>query len=277
MKRLLPILMPLLFMLLMALPCLAETAAETAAPSAEPAAAVETAAPEESAEAAETAAPGNWFQTSTLTEKLAAVQWYTWLVILALVVLAAALIKAGKAPWNAKILAYAAMTVAISFVLSTLRVFKMPQGGSITLVSMLPIIAFSLAFGPARGALVGCAYGFLQLLYDPYVIHPLQMLADYPLAFAALALGGFAERTPLPKYWTLPLAVVIGSLGRYLMAVLSGVVFFAEYAGDQNVWLYSMVYNISYLGPDALLCLAVSLIPGVSQVVDVLRAGRKQA
>ena len=155
----------------------------------------------------------------------------------------------------------------------------MPQGGSVTLVSMLPIIAFSLAFGPARGALVGSrAYGFLQLLYDPYVIHPLQMLADYPLAFAALALSGFVRRgRPFRSTWTLPLAVVIGSLGRYLMAVLSGVVFFAEYAGNQNVWAYSLVYNISYLGPDALLCLAVSLIPGVSQIVDVLRTGRRQA
>ena len=184
------------------------------------------------------------------------------------------LIKAGKAPWNAKILAYAAMTVAISFVLSTLRLFKMPQGGSVTLVSMLPILAFSLAFGPVRGALVGCAYGFLQLLYDPYVIHPLQMLADYPLAFAALALGGFFEKASLPKYWKLPLAVVAGSFGRFLMAVLSGVVFFSEYAGEQNVWLYSSVYNLSYLGPDALLCLAVALIPGVSRIVDLLRSGR---
>lgn len=272
MKRLLPVLMLLLIALMVALPCLAESAA----PNAEPASA--TVAPEVSAEAAapdESAAPGNWFTTSTFTEKLAAVQWYTWLVIVLLVALAAALVKAGKAQWNAKVLAYAAMTVAISFVLSTLRLFKMPQGGSVTVVSMLPIIAFSLAFGPVRGALVGCAYGFLQLLYDPYVIHPLQMLVDYPLAFAALALGGFMEKTPLPKYWKLPLAVVIGSLGRYLMAVLSGVVFFAEYAGDQNVLIYSSIYNISYLGPDALLCLVVALIPGVSRIVDTLKGSPK--
>ena len=275
MKRLFHILMILIILLLNALPSLAETAVTDAA-----ALAVEATAAPEDTEAAESTAeetPGNWFQTSSFTEKLAAVQWYTWLVVIALIVLAVVLIKAGKAQWNARILAYAAMTVAISFVLSTLRVYRMVQGGSITLLSMLPIIAFSLAFGPARGALVGCAYGFLQLLYDPYVIHPLQMLADYPLAFAALALGGFAEKAPLNRYWKLPLAVVIGSLGRYLMAVLSGVVFFAEYAGDQNVLIYSSVYNISYLGPDALLCLAASLLPGVARIVAVLRAGRNQA
>ena len=275
MKRLFPILMILFILLLNALPSLAEMVVTDAATPAVEA----TAAPEDT-EAAESTAeetPGNWFQTSSFTEKLAAVQWYTWLVVIALIFLAFALIKAGKAQWNARILAYAAMTVAISFVLSTLRVYRMVQGGSITLLSMLPIIAFSLAFGPARGALVGCAYGFLQLLYDPYVIHPLQMLADYPLAFAALALGGFAEKTPINRYWKLPLAVVIGSLGRYLMAVLSGVVFFAEYAGDQNVLIYSSVYNISYLGPDALLCLTASLLPGVARIVAVLQAGRSQA
>jgi len=264
MKRLVAILL-ILTVALLILPCLAET--EAAATSD---ASVETGAPEETE-------AGSWFSTSTLTEKLAAVQWYTWLVVIALIALAAVLIRAGKAPWNTRVLAYAAMTVAISFVLSTLRLFKMPQGGSVTLVSMMPIIAFSLAFGPARGALVGCAYGFLQLLHDPYVIHPLQMLSDYPLSFAALALGGFAEKTKLPKYWKLPLAVAIGSLGRYIMAVLSGVVFFAEYAGDQNVLVYSSVYNITYLGPDALLCLVAALLPGVSRIVGVLRTGRNQA
>lgn len=276
--------MILLALFTMTLPCLSETQslpaegtyAETAAPS-DSTTATETVTPSDSEPVEPDATPESWFSTSTLTEKLATVQWYTWLVVVALLVLAVALIKAGKAQWNAKVLAYAAMTVSISFVLSTLRLFKMPQGGSITLVSMLPLLAFSLAFGPLRGALVGCAYGFLQLLYDPFVIHPLQMLADYPLAFAALALGGFMEKAPLPKYWKLPLAVLIGSFGRYLMAVLSGVVFFAEYAGTENVWLYSSVYNVSYLGPDALLCLAVALIPGVSQIVEILRSGRKQA
>jgi thiamine transporter len=264
-KQILPVLI-LLVALLVATPCLAEPAPDTPAPGA---AAAETSGTQA---APADAKPESWFKTSTLTEKLAAVQWYTWLVIAALIALAAALLRAGKVEWDSRILAYAAMTVAISFVLSAIRLYRMAQGGSVTLVSMLPIIAFSLAFGPLRGALVGCAYGFLQLLHDPYIVHPLQVLTDYPLAFAALALGGLAERMPLPAYLKLPAATVIGSAGRFAMAVLSGVVFFAEYAGDQNVLVYSSLYNISYLGPDALMCLVVTLIPGVSRIVDVLRA-----
>ncbi len=277
MKRLMPVLLTLFILLLAALPCLAETAAtpapDAAAPAVEATAAPETATDEAAAEEA----PGNWFQTSMFTEKLAAAPWYAWLIVLALVVLAIALFRAGKARWDAKVLAYAAMVIAISSVLSAIKLFKMPQGGSITPVSMLPVIAFALAFGPARGALVGCAYGMMQLLIDPSIYHPVQVLVDYPLAFAALALGGFMEKTPLPKALKLPAAVVIGSLGRLAMAVLSGVVFFAEYAGEQNVLIYSTVYNFTYLGWDALFCLIVAFIPGIARIVDTLKAGRSQA
>lgn len=270
MKRLACTLLILLIALSAAAPCLAEA---TAAPEA-----AGTPAPEAAEGSAEpTAAPGSWFQTSMLTEKLAAAPWYAWLIVAALIALAAALFRAGKAEWNSKVLAYAAMAIAISSVLSAIKLFKMGQGGSVTPVSMLPVIAFALAFGPTRGALAGCAYGLMQLLIDPSIYHPIQVLVDYPLAFAALALGGFAEKAPLPKYWKLPLAIVIGSLGRYLMAVLSGVVFFAEYAGDQNALIYSLGYNITYLGPDALFCVLIALIPGVTRIVDAMKAAQRPA
>ena len=55
------------------------------------------------------------------------------------------------------------------------------------------------------------------------------------------------------------------------MAVLSGAVFFAEYAGEQNAWIYSLVYNISYLGPDCLVCSAVALIPGMASVTERIK------
>lgn len=78
------------------------------------------------------------------------------------------------------------------------------------------------------GALVSCAYGLLDLLNDPFVIHPIQLLVDYPLAFGFMALGGFAGKLPLSKRYILPTAVhLLGYIGRYAMAVLSGTVFFA--------------------------------------------------
>ncbi len=211
--------------------------------------------------------------------KLAEVQWYTWLVIAALALFGALLLLAGrKTKWNSRQIAYASMVIAISFVLSYIRLWRMPQGGSITLLSMLPVIAYALAVGPAQGFVVGCAYGLLQLLQDMYVIHPMQMLLDYPLGFGALALGGLAAFMPMPRKWKLPMAIVLGVVGRLFMSTLSGVVFFAEYAegSGHGPVVYSLLYNGSYMGAEALLTIAVVLIPGVDRIVDVLKGNQLQ-
>ena len=201
-------------------------------------------------------------------------KWYTVAVIVALIVLGVVLyLGARKTRWDSRRIANAAMCVAIAFVLSCIKVYKMPQGGSITAASMLPLVAFSVACGPLQGAIAGCAYGLLGLIQDPYVIHPVQMLVDYPLASGALALGGLVRFIPMKKQFKLPAAVLLGAIGRYLMAVLSGTVFFSEHAPvGQSALVYSLVYNISYLGPDALICILVAFVPGISRIVDILRS-----
>ena len=155
-----------------------------------------------------------------------------WILLGVLLVCALGLawIARSKQKWTPQMMANAAICMALSFVLSYIRLFKMPQGGSITPASMLPLIAFSVACGPLQGTIVGCAYGLLELIQDPYVIHPIQMLVDYPVAFGVLALGGMVCFIPMKKQFKLPVAVLLGSSARYLMAVLSGTVFFAEYA-----------------------------------------------
>ena len=117
------------------------------------------------------------------------------------------------------------------------------------------------------------ALGLLGLIQDPYIVAPIQVLVDYPLASAAIALGGFAAFLPVPKIWKLPIAVVLGTIGRYIMAVISGVAFFGEYAPEgQSALLYSLSYNIGYLGPDMLVCMVLAFIPGISRLVDIIHA-----
>ena len=209
-----------------------------------------------------------------LFAELFELKWYTVAVIVALIVLGVVLyLGARKTRWDSRRIANAAMCVAIAFVLSCIKVYKMPQGGSITAASMLPLVAFSVACGPLQGAIAGCAYGLLGLIQDPYVIHPVQMLVDYPLASGALALGGLVRFIPMKKQFKLPAAVLLGAIGRYLMAVLSGTVFFSEFAPvGQSALIHSLAYNISYLGPDALICILVAFVPGVSRIVDILRS-----
>lgn len=193
------------------------------------------------------------------------------IALLAVVMIAIMAISGRKEKWGARDIAYAAMCVAMSFILSSIKLYSMPQGGTITPASLLPMTIYIVAFGPARGLAVGFAYGLIQLLQGAYVVHPMQLLVDYPMAFGALALGGVVNYIKMPRMLKLPAAAMLGYLGRYVMAVLSGAVFFAEYAGGQNAWIYSLGYNITYLGPDCLVCVAVSLIPGIAGLTERIR------
>ena len=193
------------------------------------------------AEAGETAAPEAEVSVEEATEEekeglfdeLMGLPWYTIAVIIALIAAGVVFILASKrVKWDSRRIAMGAMCIAIAFVLSCIRLYRMPQGGSITPASMMPLVLFMVACGPLQGFVVGCAYGLLQLITDPYVIHPIQLLVDYPLAYGAMALGCLATLLPVRKEVQLPVVVFLAGLGRYVMAVLSGAIFFAESAGE---------------------------------------------
>lgn len=168
-----------------------------------------------------------------------------------------------RSGWKAKELVFGAMCIALAFVLSYIRIIKMPQGGSMTLVSMLPIMLFAYIYGTPKGLIVGIAYGLLQLVQDAFVVHWVQLLLDYPIAFGALALAGMFKK----HLW---LGTSIGGTLRYLAHVLSGVIFFGEYAGDQNVWIYSLGYSIPILMETAL-CAIISVLPFFTKLVKNLK------
>ncbi len=149
------------------------------------------------------------------------------------------------------------LTVALAAVLGMIKLLPMPQGGSISLV-MLPLFVLALVRGPVVGIAAGALYGGIDYMLEPYFFHPLQVLLDYPIAFAACGLAGvFAarwirlhrERRVLTGLWTAVLpGVALGALGRYAAHVASGVVFFATYAPEgQPVLVYSAVYNVYVL------------------------------
>jgi len=222
--------------------------------------------------AAPALAEGGW--AAEAFGSLLEMNWYTALIVAAFFGMGAAICFQKSGSWTTRRMAYAAMSIAIAFVLSYIKLFRMPQGGSVTPAAMLPLILFSLAFGPGKGLVVGCAFGILQLIEDFYVIHPVQLLVDYPMAYAALSLGCLALLLPerLSRF-RLPLAVLLGYFGRYMMATISGAVFFAEYAGEQNAWIYSLSYNISYLGVEALIACALAFLPGFERILDMMRKG----
>ena len=196
-------------------------------------------------------------------EKFAEIPVGTWIALGLIVAFGVVLMCfTTKVKWNAKMLAYAALCIAISFVLSYIRLFRMPQGGSITPASMLPVMMFAYAFGFGPGLVCSMAYGVLQMFQDMYIVGWVQATLDYVLAFGSLAL------VALFRGWKSPLnfsvGVVVAGIARVFFHVLSGVVYFAEYAPEgMNPLVYSLVYNLSSVGVDALICAVIAFIPGV--------------
>ena len=196
-------------------------------------------------------------------EKFAEIPFGTWLALGLIVLFGVVLILiTPRVKWNAKMLAYAALCIAVSFVLSYVRLFRMPQGGSITPASMLPVMMFAYAFGFGPGLVCSLAYGILQMFQDMYIVGWMQATLDYILAFGSLAVVALFYKWNSP--FNFSVGVCVAGLLRIICHVLSGVVYFADYAPEgMNPLVYSLVYDLTSVGIDALICAVIGFIPGV--------------
>lgn len=168
---------------------------------------------------------------------------------------------------NVKRLVFCAIAIALAMVTSFIKLTSLPFGGSITLFSMFFICLTGYLYGLKTGLMTGVAYGILQFLVDPYIYAPIQVLLDFPLAFGALGLSGIFRKS---KYG-LSIGCVAGMTGRYICHVISGYVFFADYAPEgMNALVYTVVYNLTYILPEMIATLVLISIPaavtGLNQV-----------
>ncbi len=170
---------------------------------------------------------------------------------------------------DVRALTISALMIALATVLGQIKIFSMPQGGSVTLFSILPIVVCGYLLGTRRGVMAGFCVGLINLIFGPYVIHPVQLLLDYPVAFGALGLSGLTAnmKNGLTKGY------IVGIIGRYICAVLSGVIFFGEYAPEGfNAWTWSLWYNLTYLAAEGIITLIVINIPAVKNMFNSFRA-----
>ena len=173
-----------------------------------------------------------------------------------------------KATLTTKQLVYSAVAIALAIVCSMIKLFEMPMGGSVTLLSMLFIVLIAYWYGPYVGIMTAVAYGLVQFVTEPIFYTIPQMLLDYPLAFGALGLAGFFNK----KKWGLQIGYAVGVLGRFIFATISGVVFFASYAPEgMNPLAYSASYQASYLLPEAIITLLLISIPQVANSITRVR------
>ena len=127
-----------------------------------------------------------------------------------------------------------ALCIALAAVLTKLNLFSMPQGGSVDL-ELLPLILFAYRHGIKSGVGVGALYGIIRIITGAHVYNPVQAFLDYPLAFACVGAAGFMYRIP---------GLIIAGLSQLACHVISGAVFFAEYApAGESPFVYSLIYN----------------------------------
>lgn len=161
-----------------------------------------------------------------------------------------------------------AIFTALATVLSTIVIYVMPQGGSITLASMVPIIWLALRRGPKVGVATAILYGIIQFAMMPYiapvtnlVVALIQVLLDYPLAFGVLGLAGYFQRYPT-------VGAALGVSLRFVMSFLSGAFIWAGiYAEGLDPYVYSAVYNGSYMLPELIITVFIVFLLQASKAL----------
>lgn len=168
--------------------------------------------------------------------------------------------KAKTGRLTARQLAFCAAAISLGTVLSNVKLFHFVTGGSVTLLSMLMVCLPGYWFGLEAGLTAAAAHGILQLVTNPYVVHPAQLVMEYLLAFGALGLSGlfYSSKNGLLKGYA------VGVAGRWIFASLSGWIFFKEYTWEGwNPLLYSLTYNGIYIFSEAAITLIILALPPV--------------
>ena len=153
----------------------------------------------------------------------------------------------SKGNFDTRVLAEIAIGVALATVLSYIKIFSMPYGGSVTLGSMVPILLIAFRRDVKVGVVTGVIYGFVQMFLDAWFYSPVGMALDYPIAFGILGIAGLFKKQPI-------IGVVVAMVGRFVSHFISGVVFFGMYAPEgMNPVLYSALYNGGYMLPEMII------------------------
>lgn len=176
--------------------------------------------------------------------------------------------KKKQVSLTAKQLAFSGIAMAIAMVTSQIKFASLPFGGSITFFSMFFITLIGYLYGLRVGLITGLAYGLLQLITNPYIFAPIQVLLDYPLAFGALGLSGFLAKS---KHGMVK-GYALGVFMRYVFHAVSGQIFFLAYAPEtMDPTLYNLSYNATYILPEFILTLVLLCLPPVQKAILKIR------
>jgi len=163
-----------------------------------------------------------------------------------------------------KILTETSVVVALSVILKDVLppIYSLPQGGSITVAGMVPLLWFSLRRGPLYGSFAGALYGLVHSVLGGFKhwYYPIQGLLDYPIAFAALGLAGFFRKHPL-------IGVGVAIAGRFISSFLAGMIFFTGLTFEGAV--VSAIYNGTYLVGEFVISTIIIYMFVKKQIIEI--------
>lgn len=185
------------------------------------------------------------------------------LTLIGCILLLIVLVKIKKIKFTPQLIARIGIALALATILKMLRLYHFPQGGSITLGSMIPILLIAFMYGPEVGCLTGFLYGVITFILDPYIMHPIQVLFDYPLPFMALGLAGFFKDKKR-------LGTIIAILVRFICHFISGVAFFGSFAPEGvSPAIYSLFVNGPMIGIEGVICLVILTVLPVERIIHI--------
>ena len=188
------------------------------------------------------------------------------LALSGVLILIAAAIQARHVKLSTKVLVNVSLMLALATVLHFLRLYHFPQGGSVTLGSMIPLLLISFRYGAGVGTLAGFTFGLINILQDPFVVHPVQVLFDYPLPYMSMGLAGLFPRHMFA-------GTLVAFAGRFACHFVSGVIFFASYAPEgMSPIIYSLTTNAALLVPETLICCVILKFLPVERILPAMKS-----
>jgi thiamine transporter len=184
--------------------------------------------------------------------------------IAGVLILIIVLLRFRKITFNTRIITHVGLALALSTVLAIFKLYELPAGGSITLGSMVPILLIAFFYGPEIGFLTGLLYGVISLILNPFVLSPVQVLFDYPLPFMALGVAGYFKDKKI-------LGAIVAIFVRFIFHYIAGITFWASSAPKgTSPYLYSLIYNGSFLGIDGIICVAIIAVLPLRQLYKIM-------
>ena len=169
---------------------------------------------------------------------------------------------------------FAGASIALAYVLSFIKIYPMPWGGAVTLLSMFFVAYVGYLFGPGVGFAAAFVYSILQFIQDggSYMLSPFQVCCDYFLAFTALGASGFFRN----KKNGLVIGYVFAVILRGLFHTVGGYLYWMDYMPENFpsslAVIYPFAYNYAYLIPEMILTVIVILLPPVKKALNRVKA-----